>query len=199
LAVVAGLYVAASALVLQDSLTTESSHASVSQVSGSAAVVALLILAAFGVARRPGARGSRTDSTPHVSGDPRPARGLGGERRVPSPRTTFVLAVLAALVYSAATTWTVVAVTVVVLVLGGMLIRHVAGSPHWNGPHIVALAAAALVVRAGLAFTYFPVIGEVSALPKYGHNTVLLVAIVVISVLAFRSSARAQVLHDLDA
>jgi hypothetical protein len=198
LGVVAGLYIAASALVLQDHLATESSHASIAQLSGSAAVVALLILAAFALSRRHTARRSGTDSNPLVSSDPQTssARGLEGERPVPSARTTFLLALLAALIHSAATTWTGVAVAVVVLVLGGALVKRFSGSPKWNGQHIVALAAAAVFVRATLAFGYFPVIGDVSAVPKYTHNAVLLIAIVVISALAFRHASVGQKTGD---
>jgi hypothetical protein len=195
LGVVAGLYIAASALVLQDHLTTESSHASIAQLSGSAAVLALLILAAFAVSRRHTARRSGTDSNPLVSSDPRNSS-AGGERPVPSARTTFLLALLAALIHSAATTWTGVAVAVVVLVLGGALVKYFSGSPKWNGQHIVALAAAAVFVRAALAFSYFPVIGDVSAVPKYTHNAVLLIAIVVISALAFRHATVGQKTRD---
>jgi hypothetical protein len=73
--------------------------------------------------------------------------------------------------------------------VAGGLVHRAARSCAWTVQHVVAVAAAAVLTRAVLAFTYFPVIGEVSAIRKYGHNLVLLLAVLAVSVLAARAAA----------
>jgi hypothetical protein len=82
--VVAGLYIAASALILQESLTTESSHASVSQVSGSAAgplqpcfARRSVTVLAGGPRQRPLSTGSGPDGRVHRQLRPRRAARSG--------------------------------------------------------------------------------------------------------------------------
>jgi hypothetical protein len=172
LGVVAVLYLAASYLVLRDSLKTESWHASTGQLIGSGVVVALLVLAAFVLGRRRVAR---------------------SERPAPRVLTVFLSAVLVAVIYNMAfETWAGVAVVISVLVPSAALLHRASRSRDWSPQHVATLAAAALLTRAVLAFTYFPVIGDVSALRKYGHNTVLLIAVLAISVLAFRAAKPTQ-------
>jgi hypothetical protein len=168
LAGTAVLYAAASALVLNDSLTHESSHASRYQVSGSVAVIGLLVLGAFATGRR------------HTVSSDRPA---------PRARTVFLLALVVAVVYNLAPpTWAGVTLTALTLVAGCAFVFRASGSPGWSLQHVVALAAAAVLTRAVLSFTYFPVIGDVSALGKYGHSTVFLIAMATICLLASRRS-----------
>lgn len=172
LGVTAALYLAASALVLNDSLTNESSHASTGEVVGTLVVVGLLVLGAFAF----GSRG------PDRSGRP--------TARV---RTTFAFALVVALVYGLApTTWPGVAVSASALVFGGALVLGAARSAGWNPQHVVAIASAAVLTRAVLAFTYFPVIGDVSALRKYGHNTVFLIAMAALCLLASQAADPGQ-------
>lgn len=164
---VAGLYVAASALVLGDHLATEDSHASAGQLAGTGVVIAVLVLAAL----------------------TRSHRGLL-DRPAPRARTVLALALAVALVYHlAGTSWAGFAVGASALVLGGAFLARAARSRTWGLQHVVAVAVAFVLVRAVLAFTYFPVIGDVSAVRKYGHNAVLFVAVLAISLLAARAAS----------
>lgn len=212
---VALLYVAASLLVLVDSLTHESSHASPYQVVGSMLVVAALVVGAWALSRRrrlrpaPGARADdgagidpvdlSADDTigrlTHHPVDGAPAGdgsgtsiGLGTGVRV---RTVFVASLGVSVVYALAPpTWAGVVVASMVLVAAALLLRRAARSPGWGLRHVVAVATSAVLTRAVLSFTYYPVVGHVSALRKYGHSTVLLLLTGAICVLALRSSWR---------
>jgi hypothetical protein len=169
LAVVALLYVAASVLVLLDHLTNESSHASGTQMMGSIAVIGILGLLVLVRSRRSAADRS--------------------ERPVPRPRNVFLAGIVVALVYHLTTpVWVGFGIAAATVALAGVLIRRAARSSSWTVQDVVALAAAVLV-RAVPAFTYFPLLGDVSAPRKYGHTVVLLVAMVIVSVLAARESS----------
>ncbi len=168
LVVVALFWLGASALVLSDSLLNEISHASPYQVAGSAVVVGLLILAAFRYGR------------PTTIRD---------DRRAPRVRTVFLVALVVGTIYNASpTTWPGFAFSATVLVGATILLHRAAQSPSWDLRHVVAVASAALVSRAVLAFTYFPLLGDVSPIRKYGHNIVLLTLVSVVCVLAFRAA-----------
>lgn len=65
-------------------------------------------------------------------------------------------------------------------------IVHLSRSTGWGAGHVAAVAAAPLLVRAVLAFTYDPLVGEVSASAKYGHNVVML--LIVLLAVALTSS-----------
>lgn len=166
LAVTAILYVGVSVLVLVDHLSTESSHASAAQVVASLLVVAGLVAGAFLLGRRPYPK---------------------ADRQAPRLRMVFVVSFVAASAFIIVPeTWLGVGVAGGVLVVGAVCLARASRASGWDVRHHVAVAAGALLSRALLAFTYFPVIGDVASTPKYLHNTVLLVAIVVLWMLAAR-------------
>lgn len=170
LAITAISYSAASALVLAEHLTTEASHASPAQVGGSLGLVALLV--AWGL-RRP------TDAAAHDGGTP--------------PRPPAVMAIsgaVAAAVAVAPESWLGVALVVVALGISGAWLARAARAAAWDARHAVALAAGILLSRAILAFTYFPLFGNVAPGAKYTHNAVLLAAIVAVALAAARAVRR---------
>jgi hypothetical protein len=172
LGVIAALYLGASALVLDMSLATEDSHASIPQVVGSLVVVAGLVLAAVRLGRRP-----RTSV----------------DRPAPRARTVFLVVLVLALVHGfAAETWTGVAMTGGALAVAAVLLPHWSRMGGWGPGQVVAAAAAPLLVRAGSAFTYDPLVGEVSEAAKYGHNVVML-AIVLVALALTRRRTRDEV------
>jgi hypothetical protein len=83
-------------------------------------------------------------------------------------------------------TWLGVAMVAATFTVVVVAITRVSRTTGWYARHIAAIAAAPLLVRAVSAFTYDPVIGEVSASAKYPHNAVLLVLILAVAVLALR-------------
>jgi len=103
--------------------------------------------------------------------------------------TVFLVALGIALAYqSAPATWPGFTIAVSALIASGLFIDRAVRSQQWTVQHVVAIAAAAVLTRAALAFTYYPVIGEVSALRKYSHNAVFLTGVAAICVLALRAS-----------
>jgi hypothetical protein len=170
LTVVVLLYLAVAAVILGDHLANEPSHASAGQVAG-----ALLIAAAF------------------VAG------GVALGRRVPAssgasaPRLWVVVAVsfLAASLHGAVDpTWLGVAQGAAILFLASALLVRASHAAGWGLEHAAAVAAGVLLSLATLAFTYDPLIGEVSTSRKYAHNAVMLTLIAAVSALAI-GSARA--------
>lgn len=157
LVVTAVLYAAASALVLSEHLKTEASHASVLQVTVSLALVAGLIAAGVRLGDRP-----------------RPAL----DRQAPGVRTVFAAALAVALVHGLATeTWSGVAMIVASFAAAGIGLAYGSRLTGWRVGHVVAVATAPLLVRAVLAFTYDPLVGEVSEPAKYAHNVVMLLIV----------------------
>ncbi|WP_309082855.1 hypothetical protein [Chelativorans sp.] len=57
----------------------------------------------------------------------------------------------------------------------------------WTTRHSAAVAIGYLLSRGVLAFTYFPLLGEVEPLPKYLHNTAMLAIVLAAGALAFRA------------
>ncbi|MDN5686617.1 MAG: hypothetical protein L0G94_08040 [Brachybacterium sp.] len=55
--------------------------------------------------------------------------------------------------------------------------------------HVAAVGLGLLLARGLSAFTYFPLIGEVSAVAKYSHDTVMLAAELLAGELALRPRA----------
>ena len=60
----------------------------------------------------------------------------------------------------------------------------------WGMHHIAAVGFAFLVARGALAFTYFPLAGEVEAIPKYAHNIVMMATVLLAGWFALRSLRR---------
>ena len=166
--VVALLYLAAAALVLDDHLAHEASHASVGEVVVTLAVALALGAAAF--ALRPGSREERAE-----------------ESR--APRVGVVVAasfVLASLQAAMPETWRGVTVAIASTAVAGFLLLRASRRRGWTLAHAAGVAAGVLLSRAVLAFSYYPVIGEVSATRKYSHNVAMLLIAVAIGVAAVR-------------
>lgn len=171
LAVTAVAYFAASAFVLQFHLTTETSHASIAQLAVCILLIGGLTLAAVAGGRRTGPI------------DPRTA---------PPVRAVLGVALVASIVSGLAPeTWTGVGLTAGVWLVAALGIGYSSRRVGWGLQHVAVLAAAPLVVRAVLAFTYDPLVGEVSDLAKYMHNTVMLAVVLLAALLSLRPRARA--------
>jgi hypothetical protein len=165
-------YVAASALVLADHLAKESSHASGAQVAGSLVVCALFVVCGVRLGRRQ-----------HASTD----------RTLPRASVVFLAGLTAATVVGAASeTWASTASALVVYVVVAAWVVRSSRGRGWSAQHAAALAAGALLSRAFLAFTYFPLIGDVSPTAKYAHNVALLGLVAGLSWIAARRSRAAS-------
>jgi hypothetical protein len=161
------LYLAAAALVLADHLNTETSHASPAQIAVSLGLAGAL--ATWGL--------RRSTAGPRVP------------RRTPWPLAVGGVAFAVATgVTMTSETW-----LATVLALAGMAgaawwIRRASRATGWTIRHGIAIATGVLLSRALLAFTYFPMFGEIAAWRKYAHNVVLLGAVVGLAALALRAT-----------
>lgn len=61
--------------------------------------------------------------------------------------------------------------------------------PGWTRRHTVAVALGIVLSRGLLAFTYYPLVGDPTAVQKYGHNVVTLAIVLIVGVVAWRSAA----------
>lgn len=160
-------YLAASALVLVDSRSTEGRQASTVQLAVTAGLVVLLVAAAYGWRRR----------RPR-SAAARPAVGV---------RRVFGVALLLAVVHALApSSWLGVLLGVLALGAAAVVLAHASRADGWGVAQVAAAAAAPLLVRAVLAFTYDPLIGEVAPAAKLGHNAVMLALVLTATALALR-------------
>lgn len=165
--VAAVCYLGAAYLIRSD---PESQSASPTQVVVSVLAVTLCLLSAWLVGRAHRRRAERAG----------PGR---------APRVGVVLVgslVLAALAGLAEETWAGVGLGVGVTVLLGGLVWWTARRPGWGPRHAAAVGLAFLLVRGGLAFTYFPLAGEVEPLAKYAHNVVMLLVVLLAGWYALR-------------
>lgn len=168
LGVTAVAYVGASALVLVDSRRTEGPQASPVQLTVTLGLVVLLVGAAL-VQR--GIRSTRATSA-------RPAVRVW---------TVFALAVAASVGYGLAPqTWLGVGLTVVVLAVAVVALARAGRTTGWSIRHVAAAAAAPLLVRAVLAFTYAPLVGDVSPAAALGHHVTMLALVALVLLLALR-------------
>ena len=76
--------------------------------------------------------------------------------------------------------WLGFAGSVVLLVIAGVLVARASRTRRWSPTHVAIIGATPLFLTAALAFTYDPMIGEVTEQAKYAHNAVM-VAIVLIA------------------
>lgn len=83
-------------------------------------------------------------------------------------------------------TWLGVVVAATTTATFGVLIVLAARRRAWSVRHSAVVGAAYLVERGLLAFTYFPLLGDVAPGPKYAHNVVMLLAVVIAAWLALR-------------
>lgn len=160
-------YAGAAALIVSD---PESRSASPSQVLISAAVVVALVVGAAIV-------GSR-----HVPAE---------DGRHPVPIwATLLLGLVAALVsVLGGETWTGFVIGVVITGAVALGLLAAARRPGWSVHHIAAVGLGFLLVRGLLAFTYFPLLGDVAPIPKYVHNTTMLLVVAVAAWFALRPRA----------
>ena len=175
LAVVCVLYLAVAAIVLGDHLATEPSHASPGQVAGALLVAAAFVAIGVALGRR-----------------------APGSSRGRAPRPWLVLAVsfvVASLHGAVDATWPGVAQVAAILALGTALLVRASRMSGWGLEHVAAVAAGALLSLAAIAFTYEPLIGEVTAGRKYAHNAVMLTLIAAISALAIRRARRSSAVN----
>ena len=186
LAAHAALYLAVAAAVLTDHLATETSHATVAQVVGTLVVAVAFVVAALVIGRH------GTAAPASVSGEVAARQpGVRPRRSTPRVRTALLVGLLAGTLYHVAPeTWLGVALAVAVLTASGAALLHVARAPGWSLAHSAAVATGALLSRALLAFTYYPVVGEVSATRKYAHNVVMLLLVVAVGAYAQRRARR---------
>lgn len=153
IAVVALLYLAASALVMWDAYETGEATATWGQLVASAVVATGLVVAAVVVGRRPAL------IVPGV---------------VPRPLVVAAAAYVATLAFGSIPA-TRIGTTVVVLVAVAALVVvwRLSHRGDWGQRHVLALAAGALLAAGTSGFLATP-IGQVSTLEKYAHNVVLL-------------------------
>lgn len=164
------LWLAASAAVLSDHLASEEFRASPAQLVGTGALVVGLVVLAL-----------RTPARPR-----RPAL-----HRAPPALVVLLLSGVLSLVYGwVGATWTGTGLMAAALLLAAAGLLLGSGTTGWGARQVGAAAAAPLVVRAVLAFTYDPVVGEVGAAAKYGHNLVMLALTLALAVLVLTRRGR---------
>lgn len=172
-------YAVAAVLIVSD---PESHSGSPTQLTVSAAVVATFVIAAALIGRRtiPSA-GRRT--TADAGRPPRPAR------RLPLwPVFAAALLVAFALELSPVS-WGGVLLSLAAAGALAVALLAAAKTRDWSIRHSAAAAVAFLLARSLTAFTYFPLLGDVAPLPKYAHNTVMLLVVVAAGWVAFRQRA----------
>lgn len=158
LVITALAYAAASVLVLFWHLESESWHAAPGQLIGTAVVVIALITAAVLLGHR---------TRPFLD---RPGPGLA--------RTALVTLLLATAYNLLPQTWLGVGVSIVLLGVAATLLLRASRTRRWSPAHAAIVAAGPLLLTAALAFTYDPMIGEVTPEAKYAHNAAMVLIVV---------------------
>lgn len=164
-------YAAAAALILSD---PESHSGSPAQLAVSAAVVAGFVVAAALIGRRAAA------------GNRRPTEPTG---RLPLWPVFAAALLVALLIDFSPQTWGGVLLGVAVTGGFGVALLAAARMWGWSVRHSAAAAFAFLLARGLMAFTYFPLLGDVAPLPKYAHNTVMILAVLAAAWPALRRRA----------
>lgn len=169
-------YLGAAAVIVTD---PESRSGSPGQLLGAVGVVCALVAAAVLVGRRTHA-GARRGTVPG-----------GGVPLWP----VVVVAVVAAMVPNLLpVTWAGAVVACAVTAGFGVALALVSRRRGLGVRHVAAVGLGLLLARGLLAFTYFPLAGEVSAAAKYSHNAVMLAAVLLAGALALstRSGVRSS-------
>ena len=107
----------------------------------------------------------------------------------PAPRLIVVggvMIIVAGLHSFAAETWIGVAMILAAAGAAVAVIATWSRRSGWSPAHVAVTAAAPLIMTAALAFTYYPMIGTVTATEKYGHNIAMLTIVVIMTLLAVR-------------
>jgi hypothetical protein len=168
-------YLGAAAMIMMD---PESASASPAQLVGSLLAASVCAASAVWIGARHGRR----------------ARAAG---RVPGVMTTMIATlVLALLAGVMGETWTGVAVNIAIVVCIAVAAVHAARRPTWGAGHAAAIALGFLLCRGLLALTYFPLVGEISAVRKYSHNVVMLVIVGLAGWRALRRKTRGSCRRD---
>lgn len=156
IAIAAAGWATAAILILADRLgAAPVERATPPELIGAALVVLALVAAALALRPRPPRVAAITS-----------ARVLGA-----TLGASFALATFANI---APETWLGVVVALASMAVGAVLLLRLGRRGGWPLEIPTAVAAGALLSRAALAFTYFPVVGAVSAAPKYAHNAAML-------------------------
>ncbi|MFT4166165.1 MAG: hypothetical protein QM650_13075 [Microlunatus sp.] len=165
------VYLGAAALVLLD---PESRTGSLPQLVVSAVIVVGLLVAAALVGRR---------AAPPVVTD---------RRRMPVLVVLVATLVVALASNLGGETWTGFVIGIAVMVATGTALWLVSRRTVWSIRHRAVAGLGFLLARGLLAFTYFPLLGEVAAGPKYAHNVVMLLVVLVAGTLALRKTSAAR-------
>lgn len=164
--VAAFCYLAAALLILAD---PSSHNASATQLGMSGAIVMLCVLAAW------------------LAGRALPSRIAGAGSR--GPWLTFGIMLIPALAFASdllGENWSGLALNAA---LAGGIAAFVgwrSARPGWDVRDAAAVALAFLFARGALAFTYFPLAGEVTSFAKYAHNIVMLAVVLAAGWFALR-------------
>lgn len=106
-----------------------------------------------------------------------------------APRPFTVLAIVLVLAIAGSLfeeEWVGVSFDMATTAIVAALIWWWARQPGWSFQHTAAAGLAFLLSRGALAFTYFPLIGEVDAVPKYAHNAIMMAVVLVAGSFALR-------------
>ncbi|WP_211234730.1 hypothetical protein [Glycomyces arizonensis] len=164
IAVTACAYAATAAMIIAD---PESRSAGTAQLVVSGAIVAGFIAAAALVGRW--RRGAAT-----------------GARRLPVLPSVAMAVIAAAVPDFLGQGWTALTAHLALNAALGVAIAVTIRRSGWSPWHSAAVATACLAVRGLMAFTYFPLAGDVEPGPKYAHNVVMLAVVVAAGALAWR-------------
>lgn len=113
----------------------------------------------------------------------------------PVPLFVFAATLLPALVLASdilGESWDGFLFNVVATAVVGGLIWRQARRQGWDTRHIAAIALAFLVSRGMLAFTYFPLAGQVEPFAKYAHNVAMMLPVLIAGWFALRRSKSKQ-------
>lgn len=170
-------YAGAALLVLQD---PTSHSASDMQLAASAAIIGAFIVAAFFV----GWRSAEPEGAAAGSDE---AAATGTPRHSEPLWLTFIVALVLALVAAfQEETWIGFAIGTATIAATGLWVWWASSARNWSVRNMAAVALAFLVVRGALAFTYFPLLGDVAPGPKYIHNVVMLALVGIAGLFAMR-------------
>ena len=83
-------------------------------------------------------------------------------------------------------TWIGFWIALAVLAVALWLLFRFAGGPGWTLAHTAAVGTGALLSRGALAFLYYPLVGETSAVQKYSHNVVMILVVAAVGAFVHR-------------
>ncbi|MGA9101458.1 hypothetical protein [Aeromicrobium sp.] len=163
LVVVALMWAAGAAFILQDQLSGTSFRVSAGQVAGTVVVVVALIAAAVTLKR------------------PAPSSG-----RAPVPWVVAVVtAVLLTVRSIVPTSWWATILALAAIVVWLVLMRRWSRRSGWGGVHVLAAAVGVLLSIGGPAFTTTP-LGDVPLAAKLATNVVLLALVLAVAAVGYR-------------